>query len=501
MKRWFALVAGSGLAGAVWAATRADEPPKREPSLRELADRAGLTIGAAVDAEALATDPTFAALAGRHFHVLTPENALKWGHVEWQIGERDTRQLDAIAAFAKAHNQRLRGHTLVWDLEIPAWVDQSDAHALDEALVGHLRSTLRDNRRRVDVWDVVNEALGDDGQRSATVYEKKLGPAYIAQVFRLARAEAPDAKLFYNDYAVLWPGPKADGLLRLVDGLLAEDVPIQGVGLQSHLHLVPAGRLDWNGIEQNIRRIGERGLEVHLTEVDVRVADLAGGQEGRLLAQAEAIYRLVSLCRNDPACTNVTFWGVTDRYSWVDRTLGPDDPLLWDDLGAEKPAYHAVRDALSGLPWRGCTHNLVEDGDFSDGTGAFSATGGRLVREEKGAFLRVTDRTERWHGPQVPLTEAIAEGLPYAFSAKVRVPKAAPVNLTLRIEDGLGERYQSVAEGEGTGKWQTLAGTLQVDLQAPVRAVHLYVEGPVAGQDVLLDDVSAVVSCAGMVKR
>ncbi len=81
------------------------------------------------------------------------------------------------------------------------------------------------------------------------------------------------------------------------------------------------------------------------------------------------------------------------------------------------------------------------------------------------------------------------------------MPKAAPVNLTLRIEDGLGERYQSVAEGEGTGKWQTLAGTLQVDLQAPVRAVHLYVEGPVAGQDVLLDDVSAVVSCAGMVKR
>ena len=303
--------------------------------LRALADRAGLTIGAAVAWEPLTQDPGYAALAARHFHVLTPENALKWAPIEHTAGQRDTRRIDDIAARAQASDQALRGHTLVWDLEIPGWVDRTDAQALDAALLAHMRATLRENRDRVVVWDVVNEALADDGRRAPTVLHTQLGPGHIAQAFAVARAEAPEARLFYNDYAVLWPGPKASGLVRLMQELQAQEAPVDGVGLQSHLHLVPEGRLDWAGIEGQLARLGKLGLEVHLTEVDVRVADLAGGQQGRLLAQADAVYRLVSLCRAEPACTSVAFWGISDRYSWIPAVLprpdgAPQRPLPLD---------------------------------------------------------------------------------------------------------------------------------------------------------------------------
>jgi len=486
----------------LWATGCGQALGKRAPDdvpLRALADKAGLVVGAAVSWEPLQQDPGYAALAARHFHVLTPENALKWAPIEHTEGARDTRRIDDIARFAARNGQSLRGHTLVWDLEIPSWVDTADAHALDAALVSHMRATLSENRGRVGVWDVVNEALADDGQRAPTVLHNALGEPHIAQAFRLARAEDPDAKLFYNDYGVLWPGPKADGLLRLVDSLQAQDVPIDGVGLQSHVHLVPEGRLDHAGIRANLKRLGERGLELHLSEVDVRVADLAGGHTGRLLAQAQAVYGLVDACLDEPACTTVTFWGISDRYSWVDRTIGPDDPLLWDDDLVPKPALFAVQDALRGKPWRGCTDSLVE-GSFEAGAAGFSSTGGRASVERGGTSegrhrLVVTDRTEAWHGPQVDASEWLAEGLDYRISAKVKVPKGAPVNATLRIEDAAGTRYVSVAAAQGTGAWQALSGVVALDLHAPVGSVHWYVEGPPPGQDIELDGVVATVAC------
>ena len=481
------------------ASTRGATPSSSaDTPLRDLGDAAGLRIGAAVAWEPLQKDPTYAALVGRHFHVLTPEHDLKWAPIEHEQGRRDTRNIEDIAAVAARHGQDLRGHTLVWDLEVPGWVDTTDPQALDRALMAHLRATVRENLDRVTVWDVVNESLAADGSRKASVLHTQLGPGHLGAAFQVARAEAPDARLFYNDYAVLWPGPKADGLVRLVDTLLAAGVPIDGVGLQSHLHLVSEGRLDWPGIRQNLRRLGQRGLELHLSEVDVRVADLAGGQSGRLMAQAQAVYALVDACRDEPACTTVSFWGVTDRYSWVDRTIGPDDPLLWDEAGQPKPAFFAVQDALMGQPWRGCRQSLV-DGDVGRGLGSVTVGGGR-ARVEAGADgdgrLVLDQRTESWHGPRLDVSEVVSEGLDYRFSAEVRVRKGRPLRSTLRIEDAAGTRFVSLAEATSTGSWQDLSATTALDLQAPVNRIEWYVEGPPAGSRLEVASLDLRVACS-----
>ena len=498
MRRWASTAAVRlgllGLClGSGWRAQAAESEP--DSSLRVLAERAGLTLGVAVDTPVLNGDHAHAALAARHFHVLTPENALKWGHVEWQQGRRDTRAFEAIAAFAAANSQGLRGHALVWDREIPAWLSRDDPRVFDAALADHLQATMSDHRDLIEVWDVVNEALGPDGHRAPSSLVEVLGPSYLETAFLRARAEAPQARLFYNDYAVLWPGPKADGLVRLVKALQQAHVPIDGVGLQSHLHLVPEGRLDWPGIRAHLRRLGALGVEIHLSEVDVRVADLAGADQGRLLAQADAVYRLVSVCRLEPACTHVAFWGVSDRYSWIDTAIGPDDPLLWDEQAAPKPAYFAVQDALLGRPWRGCTTNISGVGPSLE---TVTTTGGRLRRslESSQAEVVVTDRTASWHGPQVDVRAWLSEGLTFRLSAEVQTAEGMPLQWTLRVVDGGGTRFLKVTETVATGAWQSLEGLLQVDLQPPVETVHAYVEGPNAGHDLALRSVSATVACA-----
>lgn len=483
----FVLLRGTGVA-------------ESSPSLRDLADRVGLIVGAAVSRAPLEQDAVYARLAGRHFHVLTPENALKWGTIEHQPGRRDRTDIESIARFAEQHSQQLRGHTLVWDLEIPSWVDTSQPETLEAALVAHLRTTLRENRGRVFAWDVVNEALSPDGSRKPTVFERQLGADHIAEAFRIAKAEDPAAKRFYNDYGVLFPGPRADGLLRLTAGLRQAGVPIDGVGLQSHLHLVPEGRPDWAGMRTHLRRLGEQGLEVHLTELDVRTASLAGGRTGRWLAQAHAVYEVVSACVDEPACTSVTFWGITDRHSWVNRDLEPDEPLLWDDQGAPKPAFAAVQDALMKRPWRGCREALVDEA-FGEAQVEHSVTGGIWSLQEDSAsadghWLRVEARTESWHGPQLAVGDWLSEGLDYRWEARVRVDAGQPVRSTLRIEDGGGTRYHTLSDTVGTGAWQLIRVNGPVELQPPVRSVHWYVEGPAPGSSIGLDSVRLFVGCA-----
>ena len=480
-------------------ARRRQSTPADAP-LRELADAAGLTIGAAVAWEPLRTDPGYAALAAEQFHVLTPENALKWAPIEHTQGSRDLSRAHDVLGFAESNGQAVRGHALVWDLEIPSWVDVGDKGALVAAQSAHLDATVREHAGRIAVWDVVNEALDEGGQLKLTPLLRHVGPDHIADAFRAAHRADPAARLFYNDYAVLWPGDKAAGLDRLVDRLLSQAVPVHGVGLQSHLHLLPDAGLDWAGIEAHIQALGARGLEVHLSEIDVRVADLDGSRQGRWLAQAQAVHHLVDICRRQPACTQVTFWGITDRYSWVDRVIGPDDPLLWDDELREKPALQAVREALAGKPWSGCAQQRLEHGDLEAGSHRFGTTGGQVARTPAAAHggehgLRVSERSEGWQGPEVDLTEVVSEGLDWKLGGWVRAAEGAQLKLTLRIDDGAGTRYVSLAEARSTGAWQALSAVHRFSLTAPVQRVAMYVEGPPAGIDIDLDDVAVQVVC------
>jgi endo-1,4-beta-xylanase len=304
-------------------------------------------VGAAVQASLLRTEPAYAAAFAHQFDYVTAEFEMKWGQIERQRGQRDYGRADEIAAFAEARGLRIKGHALVWHGDSPAWLEALSPPEVRIALEDHIRTTVGRYRGRIVAWDVVNEAIADD--RSSlrdTVYLRKLGPSYIAEAFRRAHEADPDALLIYNDYGAEGRGRKSDDVYNLVRDLRAQGVPIGGVGLQMHVDAAsPPAAAD---IAANMRRLAELGLLVNISEMDVRVARLPGPLATRLEDQRRVYHDVVAVCVAEPRCHAITFWGFTDRYSWIDQFYGPDDPLLFDEAYRVKPSYNGVLEALHG---------------------------------------------------------------------------------------------------------------------------------------------------------
>jgi endo-1,4-beta-xylanase len=225
-----------------------------------------------------------------------------------------------------------------------------------EAVVGRYRG-------RIAVYDVVNEPFetfgggfdtGDTALSPENFFYTTLGVDYIAEAFRTAHAVDPRAKLFLNE--LVWDprrgDAKADAVLELVRSLREAGVPIHGVGIQTHGMLSLASPFfpsDTDSFREYLDALGELGVKVEITELDVRMPLIPG--PGRPQKQAEVYQRVVRACALAPACTGVTVWGLRDPDSWLDsfeltRGTAPNRPLLLDADGQPKPAYFAVRDAL-----------------------------------------------------------------------------------------------------------------------------------------------------------
>lgn len=324
-----------------------DEEPAPPPtSLRRLGLGADRLIGSAVALAPLDDDHTYRRILAREFNYVTAENAMKWGEIHPEAGVWDFAPADRIVNFARRHGMAIKGHTLVWHSQLPEYVDALDPAALHAAIEQHVRTLVGRYRGRVRAWDVVNEpiALTGGGLRR-TVFLDALGPEYIADAFRWAHDADPDALLFLNEFSAEGLGAKSDGLYRLAAQLLADGVPLHGVGFQTHLGYIfgpppPTMRA-------NLERFAALGLLVNLSEVDYQIWPLPGDLPARLEVQRQGYVDVVSACLAVPACEAITFWGVGDRYSWIDYTFGVDDhPLLFDDDFLKKPAYHGVADAL-----------------------------------------------------------------------------------------------------------------------------------------------------------
>ena len=299
-------------------------------------------LGAALDAEHARQDATYLRDYLTTFTSLTPENAMKWAVVEPRKGHFEFGDADALVDFAQKTGRRVRGHTLVWDEQLPGWV--TGAHwtpaALAKVLTTHIETIMGRYRGRVAQWDVVNEPLDDNGTLTKDVFLRTLGPRYIDLAFRIAHAADPHAKLFLNEIAAELPSAKQDALVALVRGLKQRGVPIDGVGLQDH---TDAGDYpDQKTLEHTMARFTSLGLDVEITELDVQlnrgrhVADPQGAQIAAYAAAGAA-------CRATPRCTGLTVWGVTDRYSWKGPAARAD---LFDVDARPKPARSAVITAL-----------------------------------------------------------------------------------------------------------------------------------------------------------
>jgi endo-1,4-beta-xylanase len=322
-------------------------------SLRALASKVGLRIGTAVNTDALATNPTYRQITADQFSTVTPENVMKWQVVEPTRGTYDWSAADQLVNFAKANGQLVRGHTLVWQNQLPTWLTGGTFtnDQLRALLKKHITDEVTHFKGHIWQWDVVNEAFNDDGTMRDTLWLRAMGPGYIADAFRWAHQADPRALLFYNDYNIEGMGPKSDAVFALVKQLRAEGVPINGVGAQGHLDTQYGFP---NQMQQNLQRFGNLGLKVALTEVDVRTTLPVTTPEQ--LAQNADYSQMLEACLLVRQCISYTVWGFGDAYSWVPGAFPSEGSAdIYDESLQPKAQYFALQQVLSlasGAPHR-----------------------------------------------------------------------------------------------------------------------------------------------------
>jgi endo-1,4-beta-xylanase len=319
-----------------------------ETTLRSLAQKRGIGIGAAVDIGAFQNDPNYRAVLAREFDTLVPENAWKFEEIHPTRKRYNFHTIDMLMKFAKTNNMKVRGHPLVWHYSLPKWLDKGNfsRDEMIEILRDHIQTVVGRYRGRVQTWDVVNEAINRDGSLRDTIWLRSIGPEYIDMAYRWAREADPDAKLFYGEYMIEQINQKSDGVYSLVSGLQQRGVPIDGVGIQGHLGLSYLPEFD--SVSKNFERFHQLGVEMQFTELDMKIQDGKGSREERLEKQAEAYRDIFQVCLRAKNCTGMLTWGFTDRYTWIANATGQvEAPLLFDESYRPKPAYEAIKEVLS----------------------------------------------------------------------------------------------------------------------------------------------------------
>ena len=336
-----------------------------------------LRIGAALNqAQIDGVDAAAVAIVTRHFNSITPENILKWEEVHPEPNRYQFAASDRFVSFGRAHDMLMVGHTLVWHQQTPAWVfagasgQKPDRATVLERMRTHITTVVGRYRGRIHAWDVVNEALEEDGTLRRTPWLEAVGEDYIAKAFEFAREADPEAELYYNDYN-LWKPAKRAGAIAVVHRLRKQGIRVDGIGEQAHWGLAdpPITQIDV--------AIGElaagSGVRVALTELDVDVlprepdmwgadlsrkaairattniypAGLPDAQQRQLAQRYAEIFEVV--LRHRTRLSRVTFWGVTDAQSWLHDFPIPgrvNYPLLWDRQARPKPALDAVVEIL-----------------------------------------------------------------------------------------------------------------------------------------------------------
>jgi endo-1,4-beta-xylanase len=357
--KWAALLAGGCPAGvAIGAVARAVlqivdgvAGDATTLTLRETAALADVAVGAAITPLPVPGDPLYEPTLAAEFDSLTSENVMKWEPIQPAPDVYDFAAADAHVAFAEAHGMRVRGHNLVWGrLQLPAYVQSATtADELRGFMADHIATVAGHYAGRVARWDVVNEPLtvfGTDdanGGYDPNVFFRLLGPGYVAEALALAHAADPDAKLFVNEFLTLIPGAKQDRFFQLASDLVAAGAPLDGVGLQGHLGIFERYPTRAE-VEASVARFAALGLLVEITEMDVVMSAAPGDDASRRALQHDVYADVLSGCLAVPACSGITFWGLSDTYSWIRPFFHiDDDPLPLGDGYARKPAYFGVR--------------------------------------------------------------------------------------------------------------------------------------------------------------
>jgi endo-1,4-beta-xylanase len=331
--------------------------------LRESAAERDFLIGAAVAMSPFRNEPVYQQTLAREFNIIVAENAFKWDSMHPARNTFNFTDTDALVDFAESHGMKIRGHTLVWHNQIPDWL-RNGGFSRDEVtsiLRDHILTFVGRYRGRVWAWDVVNEAIDDSTSalRTSSFWYQTLGPDYINLAFQFAHEADPNAILYYNDYSIEGLNAKSDAVFNLVRDLKNAGVPIDGVGWQMHqlngFRIQPAN-------QTNARRLADLGLQISITEMDVRI-NLPTTPD-KLEQQALAYQDTIDFCLSEPNCKALVTWGFTDKYSWIPGVFsGWGDALPLDASYQFKPAYYSLREVLErGLDFTPRLTGVSRDG-------------------------------------------------------------------------------------------------------------------------------------------
>jgi endo-1,4-beta-xylanase len=343
-----------------------EAPAPKEKSESGVGEASGLKdvspfpVGGAVNVRFLQRDTLLKRFHRENFSSITATNDMKMYAISPKPDTFVWDNADAMVEYAEANNQRLFGHALVWHSGTPDWVKELAERPaeLDVFLQDYISTYVGRYKGKVHGWDVVNEGIETaGGEYRKTLWYNALGKDYIAKAFRYAHAADPDAVLFYNDFNIERDTAKLHGVLRMINDLKQQGVPISGLGFQMHLRMdIPD-----ETIAYCLKRGAETGLQIHLSEVDIifnKHDDSRGGgvqlypgiTDEMREAQGEKYYRLVKMYRKivPPAQQyGITFWGFNDRFTWINGFFNLKDwPTILDTEFQPKPAYYGFRKGL-----------------------------------------------------------------------------------------------------------------------------------------------------------
>lgn len=324
-------------------------------------------IGTALNAPQIqGLDPKVGTLITNEFNAITPENIMKSEviHPSWEV--YNFSLADKLVEYAHAHQLKVNGHTLIWHSQLPAFMKHMQSvDSVRYFFNHHIETVAKRYDGKIFSWDVVNEALEEDGTLRKSIFLEKLGASYIAEAFQLAQKASPNAELYYNDYNIEQPKKRA-GAIAIIKELQAKGIRIDGVGIQGHWRY---NKIPFKEIEESIIEFSNLGVKVMFTELDLGVlpnpwdsdaADvnrkatysakmnpymngLPDSVQLKFTEGYETLFKLFIKHRNK--ISRVTFWGVHDGQSWLNgwpikgRT---NYPLLFDRNYQPKEAYYKV---------------------------------------------------------------------------------------------------------------------------------------------------------------
>ena len=314
-----------------------------------------IPYGVAVHLDPFRNEPRMKELLIKHADLIVPMNALKWASLRHTKNEFDFGGADEIISFAEAYGKSIHGHALLWYHANPSWLDAITSPSRLEGLLNeHIEKVVGRYAGRIATWDVVNEVVAHDplseGKWRRGVWYDALGPSHVDIAFKAAAKADPTAKLFINDYDLEDDSPRTyqrhKSILKIIRRLQDKNIPIHGVGFQSHLYA--ERNIGRDNLFLFLSELKSMGLEVAITELDVIDWRLPADPEERDILVANTAKEFLSAIAEVATPRNITSWGLSDKFSWIDETFPRDDaakarPLPFDSNWTAKPLFKVLQ--------------------------------------------------------------------------------------------------------------------------------------------------------------